>query len=262
LIGGGSAMPIPDLLVSVRNLAEARAAIDGGCDRLDVKEPLRGPLGMADGDVIAAIAAFSLESHVRDGLPCSVALGEMEEWRRQQNPFVPSRGVTDIKLGPAQTRTLDCWREGWRDVSGRFDSRQIRPIRRVAVAYADWQEAAAPPPEAILTAAIEFGANAFLIDTCRKDGRGLRDVLSHHELGRLATTTHDAGLTLALAGSLRLRDIAPLAEFHPDVIAVRGAACHQGYRSFEVSSECVRRLKSEICACFGPDRKAPVYARP
>jgi uncharacterized protein (UPF0264 family) len=262
LIGSDSAMPIPDLLVSVRNLAEARAAIDGGCDRLDVKEPLRGPLGMADDDVIAGIAAFSLESPGRDGLPCSVALGEMEEWRGQRSPFVPPRGVTDIKLGPARTQTLEGWTEDWREIFDRLGSRQIEPIRRVAVAYADWREAAAPPPEAILTAAIEFGANAFLIDTCRKDAGGLREVLNHHELRRLATTTRDAGLTFALAGSLRLGDIAPLAEFQPDVIAVRGAACHQGHRSCEVSSECVRRLKAEIRACFGPERKAPHYARP
>ncbi|GIS63269.1 MAG: hypothetical protein CM1200mP2_54940 [Planctomycetaceae bacterium] len=35
------------LLVSVRSGQEARAAIEGGCAVLDVKEPAHGPLGMA-----------------------------------------------------------------------------------------------------------------------------------------------------------------------------------------------------------------------
>ena len=67
----------PSLLVSVRNLAEARAAIEGGCDRLDVKEPSRGPLGKADASVIAEIAAFARNGIARDSdVSCSVALGD------------------------------------------------------------------------------------------------------------------------------------------------------------------------------------------
>ncbi len=255
-------MAIPDLLVSVRNLAEARAAVDGGCDRLDVKEPLRGPLGMADLEVIAEIAAFSQETQIGDRVPCSVALGEVEEFRQASSPFVLPRGITDIKLGPAETRTRDGWENGWRLVLDRLEATQLETTRRVAVAYADWREAAAPPPEEILSAAIRLGADAFLIDTCRKKVGGLPDIMSRQELTRLAATSHEAGLTFALAGSLRLPDIAGLVEFGPDVIAVRGAACHGESRSADVSSESVRRLKAEIRARFGPARKAPHYARP
>jgi len=255
-------MAIPDLLVSVRNLAEARAAVDGGCDRLDVKEPLRGPLGMADLEVIAEIAAFSQETQIGDRVPCSVALGEVEEFRQASSPFVLPRGITDIKLGPAETRTRDGWENGWRLVLDRLEATQLETTRRVAVAYADWREAAAPPPEEILSAAIRLGADAFLIDTCRKKAGGLRDIMSRQELTRLAATAHEAGLTFALAGSLRLPDIAGLIDIGPDVIAVRGAACHGESRSADVSSESVRRLKAEIRARFGPARKAPHYARP
>jgi uncharacterized protein (UPF0264 family) len=255
-------MAIPDLLVSVRNLAEARAALDGGCDRLDVKEPLRGPLGMADHGVISEIAAFSLETRAGDRTPCSLALGEVEEFRQRSSPFVLPQGITDIKLGPAETRTLERWVDGWQLVMGLLDTAQLNTTRRVAVAYADWQAASAPPPEAILSAAIRLGADAFLIDTSRKNAGGLRDILGRQELMQLATTSHEAGLMFALAGSLRLGDIAALVEFGPDVIAVRGAACHGEHRSADVSSESVRRLKAEICARFGPASKAPLYARP
>jgi (5-formylfuran-3-yl)methyl phosphate synthase len=255
-------MPIPDLLVSVRNVTEARAAFDGGCDRLDVKEPLRGPLGMADDEVIAAIAAFSLETPIRDRIPCSVALGEVQAFRQTSSPFVLPRGITDIKLGPAETQTPEGWAAGWRLAMDRIGLKQLEATRRVAVAYADWQEASAPPPQEILSAAIELGADAFLIDTCRKKAGGLPDILPRQELARLAKASHAAGLLFALAGSLRLRDIAALVEFDPDVIAVRGAACHGENRSADVSSESVRRLKAEIRARFGPVSKAPLYARP
>ena len=43
------------LLVSVRSVEEAEAALAGGADLIDVKEPTRGSLGRADDAVIAAI---------------------------------------------------------------------------------------------------------------------------------------------------------------------------------------------------------------
>ncbi len=47
------------LLVSVRDESEAREALAGGATIVDVKEPGRGPLGAAAGDVTARIAAVS-----------------------------------------------------------------------------------------------------------------------------------------------------------------------------------------------------------
>ncbi len=244
-------MPLPSLLVSVRNLAEARAAIDGGCDRLDVKEPLRGPLGMADAGVIAEIAAFSARADDRrDAVPCSVALGEIHEAEENDGPFVLPPGVSDIKLGPARLGTPKRWAQGWRHALRRFHWEQPRSIRRVAVAYADWPKAGALPPTEILAAAIEAGADAFLIDTCRKETGSLLDALSLRDLGQLSGTARQAGMTLALAGSLRLEDLAALVDLRPDVIAVRGAACEGRRRSADVSSACVRRLRTAISELF------------
>jgi uncharacterized protein (UPF0264 family) len=245
------AMPLPSLLVSVRNLAEARAAIDGGCDRLDVKEPLRGPLGMADANVIADIAAFSAQVASRcDTVPCSVALGEIHELQGSEGPFVLPSGVSDIKLGPARLDTSKRWTDGWRHALRRFRWEEPHSIRRVAVAYADWSSAGSLPPAEILAAAIEAGADAFLIDTYRKETGSLLDALSLQELGRISGTVRRAGMTLALAGSLRLEDLAVLVELRPDVIAVRGAACEGRRRSADVSSACVRRLRAAISELF------------
>ena len=43
------------LLVSVRSADEAEAAIAGGADVIDVKEPSHGPLGMSEPDQYSKI---------------------------------------------------------------------------------------------------------------------------------------------------------------------------------------------------------------
>ena len=71
----------PRLLVSVRSPAEARAAIEGGADIIDVKDPANGALGMASMDTIHAIAdeVRSNENEANHSLGMSVALGELKE---------------------------------------------------------------------------------------------------------------------------------------------------------------------------------------
>ena len=60
------------LLVSVRDASEAEAALAGGADIIDAKEPLNGPLGPVAPDTLAAITAA-----VAGKTPISVALGDV-----------------------------------------------------------------------------------------------------------------------------------------------------------------------------------------
>ena len=76
-VGGGFAIAavgavMTRLLVSVRSAAEAEAALRGGADVIDVKEPGRGPLGRADDAVIADVVRL-----VAGRRPVSAALGEL-----------------------------------------------------------------------------------------------------------------------------------------------------------------------------------------
>src|SRR5437667_9340081 len=59
------------LLVSVRSVEEAVAATKAGADLVDVKEPSRGPLGMAEAEVVGGVIAA-----VGSKVPVSAALGE------------------------------------------------------------------------------------------------------------------------------------------------------------------------------------------
>ncbi|MCA9117486.1 MAG: hypothetical protein KDA79_20590, partial [Planctomycetaceae bacterium] len=103
------ASPGPHLLVSVRNVAEAREAVTGGCRILDIKDPDAGSLGMAPLAEIEQISAWlmqqtppdpalltsAISGHSADAasaanraseippstaIPLSVALGELTEW--------------------------------------------------------------------------------------------------------------------------------------------------------------------------------------
>ena len=179
-----------------------------------------------------------------------MALGEIDESQDATGPFLLPRGVSDIKLGPARLRTRESWAQGWRRATERVHGEELRSVGRVAVAYADWKAAGAAAPEQILGAAIEAGADAFLVDTYSKNAGNLFEALTLQELMRLAARSREAGMLLALAGSLRLEHLPELVDVQPDVIAVRGAACEAGHRSARVSSACVGRLKAAIDELF------------
>jgi hypothetical protein len=242
-------MSIPKLLVSVRNLAEARAAVKGGCDLLDVKEPTRGPLGMADAPTIAEIAAFSSQFEPSAGpVGCSVALGEIVDWYEgRESPPLPSN-IAYAKLGPAGIDSPQCWREGWQRAQSRFEP--SRSMRWVAVAYADWKTAGSLSPTSILDQASEARCAALLIDTQHKNGRSLLDFLTPGELQKIAADARQNGMTLALAGSLNRETFHALVHVRPDVIAVRGAACEGNSRTAAISSSAVRTLKTTIVEMF------------
>jgi (5-formylfuran-3-yl)methyl phosphate synthase len=261
--GGRGEEQRPALLVSVRSLEEAAAAVVGGCDILDVKEPLRGPLGMADMAVMERIAEYALSrSRAGKPLPCSVALGEIRDWTNARGPIALPPGVTHAKLGPAGLATRRRWLAGWRTAVERLMAKPHR-LRLVAVGYADWNSAQSASPRTILAAAIEAGCDAFLIDTYSKDGRNLLDSISLRELTVISEQARHAGLPLALAGTLRMEHIPALVAVRPDVIAVRSAACRGCRRHAKVSARAVRGLKGVLAQTFGssaPTTDSPVLA--
>ncbi len=210
------------LLVSVRSAAEARAAIAGGCDLLDAKEPTAGPLGAVTPAVLADILAEA------GGVPVSAALGELPS----SGPLlgVPT-GVTYVKIGLA----------GWGQRDWRRRLAEVRSPRLVVAAYADHVRAGSPTPEALLEAAIDLQAAAFLIDTWTKDGGDLLGAVGRGRLAALVARARSGAMPIALAGSLTAPTIAALGFLAPDWFAVRGAAC-EGGRGGVVSAERVRDL--------------------
>jgi uncharacterized protein (UPF0264 family) len=225
----------PGLLVSVRSAEEAAAALRGGADLIDVKEPRRGSLGRADDATIAAVVA-----RVAGRRPVSAALGELAEPDACGLPL-SAPGLAFVKWGLAGAAAGD-----WLKQLGQraAEVAAVAPgCGVVAVAYADWQEVGAPPVAEVLAFARRRQGGVLLLDTCRKAPRRmLLDYLRVVELARLRQACAESGVLLALAGSLGPAEIAALLPVRPDWFAVRGAACVAGERGGVVAEERVRGL--------------------
>lgn len=227
------------LLVSVRSVAEAVAALAGGAEIVDVKEPLHGPLGAADAAVSAAIGAT-----VARRVPWTIACGELADGpddaaaivHRCHGMLASDSLPAAAKAGPAG---LD--ERAWRRAFARFAAILPAETAPIAVAYADWAVAGAPPPDAIIAGA---GACAgLLIDTFDKQGPALLELATSETLRGWIQAAHARGLLTALAGRLTLESIPHAVALGPDVVAIRGAACVGG-RSGRICRERVESARS------------------
>ncbi len=233
----------PGLLVSVRSTAEALAALSGGADIIDVKEPNRGPLGAADSETISAIVRA-----VNGRATVTAALGELCDFVAEQMPararILPA-GVSLFKIGLARCAGIPDWKARWQQLVDSLDSESDDPARPVAVVYADWRAAESPPPDDVLRAAIELRCPALLIDTWRKSNGILFDHWPAVAIQNFLDEARADNLIVVLAGSLAEDCFVTAVALAPDLIAVRGAACDTG-RTGTVSAERVRDLKLAI----------------
>jgi uncharacterized protein (UPF0264 family) len=223
---------IPELLVSVRSAAEAETALANGAGLIDVKEPERGSLGRADESTVRAVVRS-----VAGRRPVSAALGELREGA---SPLAVT-GLAFAKWGLAGCAGRADWRARLAD-AGMEACRILPRCEPVAVAYADWQRAQAPPPGEVLTFARARGWRAFLLDTWAKDGTTLLDWMAVSELARRVDACRRAGIRVALAGSIAERHIRTLLPLKPNWFAVRGAVCRGGRRDAFLDGSAVRRL--------------------
>jgi uncharacterized protein (UPF0264 family) len=206
------------LLVSVVDAAEARVAAAAGADVIDVKDPSLGALGEAAPHVVRAVREVT-PLH----LPVSAALGD--------GPFTPAvaaglaegaagSGAAFVKLGLRHT-SLAGAAAIFRAARAGLPPR----VRLVVAGFADSARAGAPAPADLPELATAVGAHGCLLDTAVKDGRGLFHWLDETELREFVQACRARELFSALAGSLRVEDLARLGPIGPDLVGVRGAAC-------------------------------------
>ena len=235
------------LLVSVRNASEAEAALAGGADIIDAKEPLNGPLGPVAADVLQSICAA-----VGRVVPVSVALGDVG--RDNIAAGLLTAAGADVafgKIGWAGSGADGSLDPGAWSVPGPWSVlgpgslvRRPRPAL-VVVAYADYQAADAPSPDKLIDIAVQMRAAGILLDTHDKDGSGLTALMTSRALGGFVTRARSHGLDVALAGRLTAGDIDRVCEAEPDILGFRGAACDGG-RAGVVSAARVRALRDQI----------------
>lgn len=232
------------LLVSVSNPDEARAAIAGGADIVDAKDPRAGALGAVRLEQLRRIRRA-----VPPACPLSAATGDAilaGEGARVARAAATLE-LAFVKLGflDARSPSEACERLlALREVieSG---ARAGRETAVVAVAYADAARVGGLDAEQVLVAARQAGARGVLLDTAVKGGPPLFEVMSPAAVTRLVARAHRAGQFVALAGKLDVHGIRLAAELGADVVGVRGAAC-EGGRVGRVSEERVRELAAAL----------------
>ena len=214
--------PLPRLLVSVRDPAEAEAAQLAGADLIDAKDPERGALGALDvelvAEIVARVAGAAVTSAVAEPTPGSVAA-------------MARTGVDWVKVGLARAQVNDV-----------TALTAAAPGRLIAVLFAE-----DGPTADLVPALVQAGFAGAMIDTSGKTGARLPDLAEPEALGAFTAACRAHGLMSGLAGSLRVTDIPVLSAHRPDYFGFRGGLCrdfdrHNGIDPLRVA-EAVRALR-------------------
>jgi uncharacterized protein (UPF0264 family) len=208
------------LLISVVSADEAKEAIAGGADILDVKNPAEGSLGAHFPRVIQQIRASAPRP-----LRVSVAIGDMPNLPGTASLAAlgaASCGADYVKVGLWGPRTEAEAVLLLQEVQQAVSSFSIAVI---AALYADARRAGTLAPQLLPRIAQVAGVVGCMLDTAIKDGQHLFDFLSPETLQTLAAEAHASGLLFALAGALQEHDLPVVRDLGADVVGVRSAAC-------------------------------------
>ncbi|MFZ5622882.1 MAG: (5-formylfuran-3-yl)methyl phosphate synthase [Gemmatimonadota bacterium] len=230
--------------MSVTGPHEVAAALAGGADIIDAKDPREGALGAVTPEVLRAV-----ERALPPEAPLSLALGDVADADRLDRLLdalapAPRPGGTFTKVGflglgdPARVE----------DLAARAVERSGGPV--VLAAYAEGEAIGCMPVAAWPEIAARAGARGVLVDTADKRGPGLFGWLRPGEVTALIEEAHGFGLFVALAGRLSPIDAARVAELGADIVGVRGAAC-EGGRLGVVSEARVRELAWRVAQRAG-----------
>ena len=229
------------LMVSVQNLDEAREAVAGGADIVDVKNLREMMVGSNFPPVIRECRnAFPRPFHV------SVTLGVVPNQAGTVAMAVygaAALGATSVKVGFIESdyeTALRILRESRSALEG-FDTKLI------AATFADSHLYHGIDPTLVVKLGKESKSDGMLIDTLVKDGRNLFDFLGERALKDLVVEAKEAGMCAALSGTLRVANLHTLVRINPDIVGVRGAVCTRGDREKgNVDASAVAAFREEL----------------
>jgi dihydroneopterin aldolase len=223
------------LLASVTSAAEARIALTGGADIIDLKDPQRGALGALPPQQIATAVRT-----VAGRRPVSATVGDppyvVEQLLRTIAATVAA-GADYVKM--AITRQFaDANRPALAQVVN-----ATRPAHLVAVLFADRD-----PDLSLIGTLADAGFHGVMLDTAAKKSGRLRDHVDDAALQRFVGHAHAAGLIAGLAGSLHAADILHLLPLGADYLGFRGALCAGGRREAALDATRIAEVRRAIAA--------------
>ena len=203
------------LLVSVRDVPEALAAVAGGADLIDLKEPNTGALGALPLHVVhEVVQALRAAGHTH---PVSATVGDWALDARdavlEQVRATAACGVDVVKVGIPRC-------DG---ATALLAALAGSPAPVVPVFFGDERLG-----EALLALACWLPFPALMLDTADKRAGSLFDRLDAATVRHFISRVQGAGRLAGVAGSLQPSQAGLLRELAPDYAGFRGALCESG----------------------------------
>jgi len=221
---------VTGMLASVTSVAEAKLALDGGVDIIDLKDPLRGAMGALPTKVVRDITTW-----VAGRKPASATVGDLVNPSRdtllRAVEGVADAGVDYVKVGLFPGQDVATYLAV---ISGCAQ----RGVRIVVVLFADvgW-------PSELVARLAAHGVAGVMIDTADKNGRSLLQHVTERELAFFLRETESRGLVTGLAGSLTPIDVPRLLPLKPDYLGFRGALCNGRNRRLGLDARAIARIR-------------------
>ena len=229
------------LMVSVQNLHEAKQAMQGHADIIDVKNLQEALVGSAKPTIFKS---------VRDAVPseihASLTLGVVPNQEGTVAMAVWAAGkmnATSVKVGFMQAeyeKSVEILQASKEALEG-TETKLIGSLFADNVLYKGGLD-----PHLMPKLARDGNCDGWLIDTLTKDGRNLFDFIPESELKDMVMEGKSDGMSTALSGHLKMSDLDELARVNPDIVGVRGAVCSRGDRDNGVYWESVAEFKHQV----------------
>ena len=210
------------LLVSVLDETEAREAVEGGVDIVDVKNPVEGALGASLPRIVEAVKKV-----VPKNVELSMAVGDVPDLPGTVSLAVLGAiqlGVDYVKVGLYGPRTIErayCLMKEVCEVVKFYGPK----TKIVLTGYADFRRVGCLSPQEILKVAEKVDIDVLMIDTKVKDGKSSFEFLDENELKSFTKKAHQMNLTVALAGSLSKNDVMKAGRIGVDIVGFRSTVC-------------------------------------
>lgn len=229
------------LMVSVQDLYEAKQALKGGADIVDVKNLQEALVGSAHPNVV---------KQIRDEVPsahhASVTLGVVPDQIGTVSMAVYAAGcldATSVKVG----FMVSDYNLALETLIASKEALQGTNTKLIGSLFADnLLYEGGIDPDLMVRLAKDSDCDGFLIDTLVKDGRNLFDFIPEVRLKEIVLEGKELGMSTALSGHLKMSDIDELSRVNPDIVGVRGAVCQKGDRDSRVHWESVSEFKRQL----------------
>ncbi|MBD3196542.1 MAG: hypothetical protein GF317_15895 [Candidatus Lokiarchaeota archaeon] len=235
------------LLISPKNVEEAKTTIDAGVEFIDCKNPEEGSLGANFPWIIKRMKEL-IPSNSNQLL--SATIGDF--------PYLP--GSASLAAFGAAKSGADIIKVGLKGPRNEGEGIEImknvvkavrnmdKKVQIVTAGYADKVRMNTSLEYlSIPVVAHQSGSDIAMLDTFIKDGKGLFDFLSVDELLKFKELAEDYNLKIALAGNLRSKDLGKIKEISPEIIGIRSAVCQNFDRNKgKIKSDLIINLKKQL----------------